>query len=297
MIMQEITNNLVSYIEQQMKSIQEVLFVPIDAHPVWEDNDDILELADKQILQPAGPRPEEEILAYIGMHAKTIITGKRDSVGFLVTNLRILTQIDFPGIFFSGEIAKSTWFIQEQSADDVLPVVWEDFIGRNKLPIPAESLSAMQSAITNVVKIVLPQLQNSGSLPYEIVKANNIKDRLKELALQPVLKTFEQEEKKLKKFAEKNNVSGIRFGTVDKPLFGGVYGFVITEAGIVSRNLMEDIVVSSWKDILKDPATVGEKRDHILAGGKTHIVPPHHKEFVSAIIILVNEIASGEILI
>lgn len=93
--MENLQENLVNYLQNADKSVQEILFVPIDIHPVWEDNAEILELADKQILQPSGSHPNEEILAFIGMHAQTIFTGKRDSVGFLITNLRILTQTDF----------------------------------------------------------------------------------------------------------------------------------------------------------------------------------------------------------
>jgi len=295
--MENLNNSLTTYVEQATTPVQEITFVPMPIHPVWEDNEEILQLADQQILQPAEPRPGEQVFAYIGVHAQTVITGKRDSVGFLLTNFRILTKTDFPGIFFAGELPKSMWFTQRQHADEILPLLWSDFTRKNKLSIPAEQLAAMQKALTDVVKIVLPELQKLGTLPQEIVKANTIKDRIKELGLQTVLKTYEQEEKKLKKFAEKHQIADIQFGAVDKPLFGGVYGFVITKTGIVSRDSMEDSVHSECQEILNNPATVGEKKDNILVAEKTHIVPMHHKEFTSSIALLINEIATGAVLL
>ncbi len=295
--MEFLNSNLANYVEHALKAVQEVTFVSMHVHPVWEDNDEILHLANKQLLQATEPRRDEEAFAYIGVHAKTVVTGKRDSVGFLVTNLRILTKTDFPGIFFAGELAESTWFTQHKNAAEIVPAVWSGFTSKNKLSIPEEQLSAMKTALTDVVGIVLPELQKLGSLPEEILKANNINDRIKELGLQSVLKPYEQEAKKLNKFAAKYQVEDIQFAAVDKPLFGGVYGFVITKNGIVSRDAMEESVTSDWKEILNDPATVGEKQDNILVGRKIHVLPMYHKEFTSSIAQLINEIAAGEVLL
>jgi len=291
--MENLQKSLVNYLQNADKSVQEILFVPTDVHPVWEDNPEILALANEQILQPAGILPNEEILAFIGMHAKTMFTGKRDSVGFLITNFRILTQTDY-SVIGKAESAQSTLFTKRQNVDDIVPTVWQDFSKKNQLSIPGEQLSAMQTALKNVLDLVLPNLQQLSSLPDEIIKSKHIHDRIRDLGLQSALKSYDQDEKKLKKFAEKYNLSDVQFGMVDKPFFGGVYGLVITKDGIVSRDAMEDSFTSSWQDIQNDTAKIGEKNDIILAGGKRHVIPTFQTEFAPSLIILINELANGE---
>lgn len=292
--MKNIENSLAEYLSNTEKSIQEVLFVPVEKHPVWEDHSDILELAGKQILQPVGMLPDEFIFAYIGVHSQTIITGKRDSVGFLITNFRILTQTDF-SIIGTANVAEQVPFTQKNNPQELQSMVWENFTAKNKLSIPDEQLFAMHSALKNVLEIVIPQLQQLHYLPEEIMKSGNINDRIKELGLEKSLKTYEQDEKKMKKFAEKYHLSDVLFGIVDKPLFGGVYGLVITRDGIVSRDLMEDRFSSDWQEIKKNPAIPGEKNDIILAGEKRHIIPSHATDALQSLVILLNEIANGEV--
>ncbi|MBV6880025.1 hypothetical protein NG800_007120 [Epilithonimonas ginsengisoli] len=144
--MENLQKSLVNYLQNSDKSVQETLFVTTDVHPVWEDNPEILVLANEQILQPVGILPNEEILVFIGMHAKTMFTGKRDSVGFLITNFRILTQTDY-SVIGKAESAQSTLFTKRQNVDDIVPTVWQDFSKKNQLSIPGEQLSAMQTAL------------------------------------------------------------------------------------------------------------------------------------------------------
>lgn len=292
--MEKIQRDLANYLENADQSVQEILFVPTDMHPVWEDSPEILELANQQILQPLEILPNEQIFAFIGIHAQTIFTGTRDSVGFLITNFRILTQTDY-SIVGTAETAQITPFTQKQNPIDIFRNTWEDFIIKNKLSIPDQQLSAIETALKNVLEIVIPQLQQLCFLPDDILKSNQINDRIKELGLQSVLKSYTENEKKLKKFGDKYQVSDIQFGAVDSPLFGGIYGLVLAKSGIVSRDLMEDSFASSWQEIQSDPATTGEKKDVVLAGGKTHIVPSHSAESVPSLIILINELANGEV--
>ena len=99
----------------------------------------------------------------------------------------------------------------------------------------------------------------------------------------------------MKKFAAKHSVSDILFGIVDKPFFGSSYGLVITKAGVTSRDAMEDSVTSTWEEIRKTPAIVGPKNDVILAGQKKHVLPQYQSPSVQSVIILINELANGEV--
>lgn len=294
--MQNIENELKNYLENADKSIQEILFIPNNNHPIWDDNLEILQLANKQILQPLGIFPTEQVFAFIGMHSRTVITGKRDSIGFLITNFRILIQTDF-SVIGTAEKAQNILFTKAQNPDELSAKAWNDFLVKNRATIGQEQLEAFQESLNEVIEIVLPQIQNLNYLPEEILKSTHIDARIKDLGLQSTLKNNEQDEKKIKQFAEKFKVSDIQFGVLDKPFFGGVYGLVITKTGITSRDLMEESVTSTWEEISKNPATLGEKKDVILAGQQRHIVPSHASQFVPSIITLINELATGEVLI
>jgi hypothetical protein len=292
--MQNIESELTSYLQNSRESIQQILFVPQGTHPVWEDNLEIFQLANQQILQPLGVYPNEHIFAFIGMHAKTGITGKRDSIGFLITNFRVLTQTDF-SVIRNGQNAQSTLFTQTQIPDDLATKIWNDFTIKNSMSIAQEQLLAMQTALHNIIGLVLWQLQGLNLLPKEIQKSTDIQERIKDLSLQNVLKTYLQEEKILKKFAEKHTISKIMFGIVDKPFFSSAYGLVITKTGITIRDAMEDSVTSTWEEIRKTPAIIGNKNDIILAGQKKHVLPQYQSPSVQSVIILINELANGEV--
>lgn len=292
--MVEIENLINDYLQQAPTTSQEILFSNIDQHPVWEDNREIMQLATQQILQPVGVLSNEHVLAYIGVHAKTAITGKRDSIGFLITNFRILTQYDF-SVLLTPQPAKATYFTSKTTAEEVSSKVWNEFLTLNKLSIPNEQLAAMHDVLVDLTKIILPALQQSGHLPEDIKKSTSVTTRIPELGLQKELKTYAENEKKLKAFAEKFKIENIKYGMVDKPLFGGVYGLAITEKGITSRDLMEDSQTSTWDEIKTDVARNGNKNFEILAGNKIHIVPSHNNDLVPALITLINEIATKEI--
>ncbi|ADV50120.1 hypothetical protein Celal_2841 [Cellulophaga algicola DSM 14237] len=294
--MENITNDLINYFQNSTEATQQILFLSEVEHPIWDDYLKIIEIANKQILEPLGLIPNEHILAFIGVHAKTLITGKRDSVGFLITNFRVLSQTDMPGLL-KAEKAAVNFFTQTNLPEEINTNVWKNFLIKNKLSVPEEQLNAMQAALKNVLSIALPQLQKLNYLPEKIIKTSNIKERIKELELEDVLKSYVENEKKMRKFSEKHSVSDIKFGMVDKPLFGGAYGLVLTPKGITSRDLMQDSVTSTWDAIRSNLATVTDKKDVINAGKENHIIPPYYAEFVAPLIILINEIANGEVVI
>ncbi|MDY3318272.1 hypothetical protein PG637_02475 [Riemerella anatipestifer] len=253
-------------------------------------------MAQQQILQPLGTFPNEQILAFIGVHAKTAITGKRDSVGFLITNLRVLTQTDY-SVIGKAKTAQIDLFTKTQLPDKLISKIWNDFTIKNTLQIKQEQLLSLNSALKSVIEIILPQLQTGDHLPSEVKKSANIFERIKDLGLQNDLKIYSENEKKYKIFSEKYKVSEIICGSVDKPLFGGVYGFVFTKDGITSRDLMEDAVSCTWEEIKKFPAQVASKKEEFLAGQKKHIVPSYQSSIIPSLITLINEVANGEIVI
>ncbi len=292
--MEQITTATADYLLNAKEEIQQILFVPDAANPQWNDSQEIIALADRQILQPARTLPGEKILAFIGVHAKTALTGSRDSIGFLVTAFRVLTQTDF-SVIGTAKPAQIDVFTRNTNADEISTRLWNDFTARNTLSIPEEQLNAMEEALRNVITIALPKLQQQNNLPEESAKTSDIRTRITELGLQGTLKSYAENEKKLRAFAEKYKVADLMYGIVDKPLFGGVYGLVISQNGIISRDLMEDSVTTTWAEMKENPASVGPKKDVIQSGDKQHVVPSHHADMVSNLIILLNEIANQQV--
>lgn len=292
--MKHIRTELTNFLLNADLSIQQILFILIDEHPAWEDNLEVLQLATKQILQPLGSFPNEQVLAFVGLHAKTGFVGKRNSIGFLITNCRILTQTDF-SVIGTTQDARGLQFTAMQNHEQVSATVWNSFITKNSVVTSQEHLSALYCTLKGVVEIVLSRLQGLGCLPIEGEKSTNIEERIKELGLRSVLKSYESDKKILSKFSKKFNVPDIRFGVTDKPFFGAPYGLVITPKGITSRDVMEDSITSSWEEIRKNPAAMGEKKDVIIAGFEQHIIPMFQTEFVPSLITLINELSTGEV--
>ena len=86
-----IINQLENFLSKAGEAVQRVLFVTDIKNPIYEDSQEVLQLAQKQIVALLGAMPNEEVYAFIGVHSKTVLSGKRDSVGFVITNFRVLT--------------------------------------------------------------------------------------------------------------------------------------------------------------------------------------------------------------
>jgi len=121
------------------------------------------------------------------------------------------------------------------------------------------------------------------------------KHLVKKLSIQKDLESFDENKKIITKFSKKFKVKNILYGMVDKPFFGSPYGIVITNEGIVSRDVMEDPISSTWVEIKKKLAIEGEKVDIFYAAAKKHVIPLHKSNSLSSLIILINEIALGEV--
>ena len=154
----------------------------------------------------------------------------------------------------------------------------------------------LEIPLKTVLTIVLLQLKTEGQLPDEIKKATDLKGRIKQLGIEDQLKFYTENEKKYKKFANKHKIEGILLGSLAAPLlFGGLYGFVLTNEGLISRDLMEEAVRSSWQEIKEYPAQKSQEGDAFTIGHKKHFIPAHQKEYLEPFLTLINEIAQGEV--
>lgn len=296
--MTQIKNKIIDYLKDAPLSVQQVLFVDSDfKHPVWSDNLQVFQKAVRQFGKSVEILPQETPLVYIGLHSLSIFA-VRYSIGFLITDARILVKYSF-SVTGASQTTDVLWLTQKQETSEVIDTAWEIFTTKNDLSLTSEQSSALQAALKEVVTIVFPELKKQNILPQEIKKSNAVAERIKELGLQDTLKSYQQQQKILDKFAKKFNTTTPLFGAVEKSFFGlgGIYGLVITVEGITSRDLMEQPISVTWSEVKEHPAKFGEKKDTIIAGNKEHILLINSGEIIPSLIILVNEIANGEIIL
>ena len=286
--------SLVAVLQNASTEEQQLLFLPTGIHPEWEDQEEIFQLAISQILEPIGTIANEFSLAFIGMHSRTIFTGKRDSIGFLITDQRVLVQTDV-SVIGTADKAHLLNFTTTQTVDEVNASLWKLFEDKLKTDVPQEQMAAMQSVLSKVLQVVLPVLQQSGHLPSEIKTATTFNERVQQLGLQTILKFPAGNEKLFAKVATKFAAKDIRCGAVDKTLFGGAYGLVFTNDGISSRDLMEEPEHTSWNILKQHPAVGGSEPDTIMIANQRHIMPKYQAESRAALITLMNEMAQGKV--
>lgn len=292
--MKEIIKDLEDYLNLASIDTQRVMFVSDVKHPEWEDNNEIMDIAKSQILESVDLLPEESVLSFIGVHAKIPLVGKRHSIGFLITNRRVMTQTDVS--FTNREILPNIeCFTQKQDKAELGTNLWLDFITKNDIVTSEEQLSGMENAIKDTLNIVLARLQELRNLPEEIEQSTDFKGRVLELRLKGIIKSFEEDKKRLQSFSEKFSISDILYGVVDKPFFGGVYGLVLTPNGISSREALEKCKTSTWDQVAEFKAIKGEEDFIFLIGTKKHYIPNYQKEHLSSVITLINEIAEGKV--
>ena len=130
-----IINQLENFLSKAGEAVQRVLFVADVKNPIYEDSQEVLQLAQKQIVAPLGTMPNEEVYAFIGVHSKTVLSGKRDSVGFVITNFRVLTQTDV-SVISTSKKANSHLFTNKDNPDELASELWQNFITKVDETIP-----------------------------------------------------------------------------------------------------------------------------------------------------------------
>jgi len=130
----------------------------------------------------------------------------------------------------------------------------------------------MKAAMKRALKAVLNAIFEEGVQSDEA----KISDKLLELGLGEALKTPLDESKLLSKSLGIFKPSSPIFHSLDRALFGlgKPYGVILDESGLISRDLMEEPVFSSWDEIRGAPVTVKEgEEDIIIIGEKEHRIP------------------------
>lgn len=248
-------------------------------HPVWDDADEVFAKAVEQILDKSlglqkgvdysktpkfyGARP----LAFIGVHAQMI---GRKSIGFLLTQRHLLVKFDASAT--NADEVAAAFRLDKYLQNELENLAWQE-LEKCEFEIDGEMKAAMKRALKAVLNAIFEDgVQNDEA---------KISDKLLELGLGEALKTPLDESKILSKSLSIFKPSSPIFHSLDRALFGlgKPYGVILDESGLISRDLMEEPVFSSWDEIKDAPVTVKEgEEDAIIIGEKEHQISPELKE-------------------
>nr|WP_314475934.1 hypothetical protein [uncultured Campylobacter sp.] len=261
------------------ENTQNVLFINGNGakHPVWNDANEVFAKAVEQILDKSlglqkgvdysktpkfyGARP----LAFIGVHAQMI---RRKSIGFLLTERHLLVKFDASAVNVD-EVA-AAFRLGKYLQNELENLAWQE-LEKCEFEIEDEMKAAMKRALKAVLQTVFE----------EGVKAEErtIADKILELELGEALKTPLDETKLLSKSLSVFKPVSPMLHSLDRSLFGKPYGVILDERGLISRELMEEPVFSSWHEIAGASITVKDgEEDDIIIGEKEHKIPFELKE-------------------
>ena len=243
-------------------------------HPVWDDADEVFAKAVEQILNKSlglqkgvdysktpkfyGARP----VAFIGVHVQMI---GRKSIGFLLTSRHLLVKFDASAT--NADEVAAAFRLDKYLQNELENLAWQE-LEKCEFEIDGEMKAAMKRALKAVLNAIFEDgVQNDEA---------KISDKLLELGLGEALKTPLDESKILSKSLSIFKPSSPIFHSLDRALFGlgKPYGVILDESGLISRDLMEEPVFSSWDEIRGAPVTVKEgEEDVIIIGEKEYRMP------------------------
>ena len=248
-------------------------------HPVWDDAQEVFAKAVEQILDKSlglqkgvdysktpkfyGARP----IAFIGVHAQMI---GRKSIGFLLTQRHLLVKIDASAT--NADEVAAAFRLGKYLQNELENLAWQE-LEKCEFEIEDEMKAAMKRALKAVLNAIFEDgVQND---------EDKISDKLLELGLGEALKTPLDESKLLSKSLGIFKPSSPIFHSLDRALFGlgKPFGVILDERGLISRDLMEEPVFSSWDEIADASVTVKEgEEDVVIIREKEHQIPFELKE-------------------
>jgi hypothetical protein len=245
---------------------------------------------------PTDAAPDLELpLLYVGYHLINRLTRRRESLGFLVTDRRLIVQDAVSGIRRRPSPVSHALYADERTptvvAAELVATSTEryDWSHARRLVTPIVEPDLL-AALTTGVAAVLANLAVTGAAPPPRVVPRSA-----------VVK-FPTDPKQQKHFAKLTKAlalpanASVRFTVTDATL-AGPYGLVVTADTIYSKDLMEDPVSTPIAQV--DVAGLAFSADSpslVLAPGQLHTVPAFlDAAQKTALVTLLKEFASGAV--
>lgn len=276
-------------------------------HPEFDDAADVFWFAAEQLMTSTPDRADELPLLYLDYHLMSRITRHRESLGFLLTDQRLIVQDDTAGIRRRKDAVGFPLYSDDRDPHDVAAdlvaeatATYDWSLGRPLVGPAVES--DLLAILTASVAAVLDTLAATGNAPAArepVTTARDLRGRIDELDLTVVVK-FPDDAKQQKHFTKLTkafalpDASAIQFTVTDVTL-AGPYGLVVTSDTIYSKDLMEHPVSTSISQV--DAAGVAFSDDIkslVLAADEVHTVPSHLTAAQrTSLVVLLREVVGG----
>lgn len=265
--------------------LDELVFIPGEPHPVHSDHEEVFWQATEQLML-SNPSGEDELpLAWLGYHVKSRFSGRREAQGFLVTDRRLVVKDDVDGIFGKALPRQYPLFTgpggAAASAAGTAAAATESYNWEYASGLldedRAAGLSRLLAEALHAVLELLPPL--GATVPQAPITTTDLRGRVKELGLGDVVK-YDDDPKQAKHFAKAAKKLPLAPGerllaAFTSATLMGVYGLLITDRRLLSRDLGEEPVSTDRAAIDSDTLRLSPDNDRqiIAAAGAVHQLP------------------------
>lgn len=288
--------------------VHDFLFIPGQRHPRFEDSEEVFWRAVRQLMlvEPAGR--DEVPVAWIGYDVANRFTGRREAQGFLLTDRRVVVKDQVDGVFGTATPRQFPFFVgQDGIAGSAVEIAGSvvasyDWDAARSLVdgsterglglLLAELLVAILEALTRLRIALAPAP----------VAAADLRGRVRELGLSDAAK-LPDDPRHVKHFAKLQKKLPLESGervllAFTGSTLAGVYGLVLTDLGVRSKDLGEYPVFTPAGEIVADAVRIDDRSEHrlLLAPGAAHELPATLSERqAAALATLVREWSEGKI--
>jgi hypothetical protein len=268
-------------------------------HPRFSDAAEVFWLAAEQLSFDAATG--ELPLLFIGAHSMSVLTRKRESLGFLLTDRKVITQADVSALFRAQPPVDYPFF-RGETVTELIEAVRRDYdwrYSKSLVTVPDREvfLGLLGDAAASVVDLL-------GELPERpaVVRATDVRSRAEELGLSDVVR-YPDNPKFAKHFAKiaKGFVlpagATVRIAVTDATI-AGPYGLVVTETAVHSKDLMETPETTQLADLRDGRIRFSDDGKTLLLGAEDtpHTFPAHlDATQKNALLVILGELADGDI--
>lgn len=297
-----------SLLAAEYPNIQEFVFVAGYKHPTWDGGDAALWRAIEQLMLVAPAGGDELPIMWIGYDSTRRLSDRRESQGFLVTDQRLIVKDTVDLVFSKGEERQYPLYVGPNGIAGSAAAIASAAIDRYDWDdagslVDAEDAEWCSHLLVSVITSILETLTTTGAdLADAPVTATEIRDRVKELGLGAGVKYVDdiKQAKHFARFAKKMPLDEGEhvLASFSESTLAGVYGIMLTDRYLRSRDLMEEPTVTPRTHI--DPAAVRispeNKHKLIVAAGEVHDIPSSMGEKeTTALVTLIQEWAATKI--
>ncbi|UOR00406.1 hypothetical protein MUN77_09495 [Leucobacter allii] len=288
--------------------VHALLFVPGRAHPHFEDSEAVFWHAAQQLMLDVDPAEGELPVAWIGYDVASRFSGKREAQGFLITDRRLVVKDQVDGIFGTAAPRQYPLFTGPAGAAAAAAEITEsstaayDWTFASDL-VDTETAQSMTALLAELLVTVLETLARRRiALAPAPETSASLRGRVRELGLDNDVK-YPEDAKHAKHFVKLAKKIPCDAGervllAVTGSTLMGVYGLVLTDRGVRSKDLGSDPVVTPRERISPEAIRIDPEQPQrvILGPGEVHELPASLDERRAAgLVTLLREWSAGRL--